>query len=113
MDFSPRFHEPALLLMKIAANELEGVDREDPDLVLVVRVEVRPMVGRCRLGEHTDDDPKESGDLRRPTLESPQKVALSRATPTELSHTETLRSRLSLGQRAELDTRAAPRSSPA
>src|SRR4029077_19439295 len=100
MDFSLRFHEPALLLMKIAANELEGVDREDPDLVLVVRVEVRSMVGRCRLGENTDDDPKESGDLRHPSLESPQKVALSRAT---------LRSRLSLGQRAELDTRAAPR----
>jgi hypothetical protein len=84
-----------------------------PTSFLVVRVEVRSMVGRCRLGEHADDDPKESGDLRHPSLESPQKVALSRATPTELSHTETLRSRLSLGQRAELDTRAAPRFSPA
>ena len=49
MNFGPRFHEPALPLRKIAADELDGVDREDTDLILILRMEVRSMVWRCRL----------------------------------------------------------------
>ena len=61
MNLSPCFHQPALALGKIAADELDGIDREDADVILVVRMEVRSMVGRCWLGEHTDDDSKEPG----------------------------------------------------
>jgi hypothetical protein len=105
MNFGPRFHEPARPLRKIAADELDGVDREDTDLILIVRMEVRSMVWRCRLGEHADDDPKESGDLWHPSLRSAEKAALSLAMTNDLSHTETLRFRLSPGQRVDLDTR--------
>src|SRR5882724_4855482 len=37
---------------------------EDTDIILIVRMEVRPVVRRCRFGEHADDDP--SGRLPRP-----------------------------------------------
>ena len=50
MNLAPCFHEPALLLTEIAADELDGVDREDTDVILIVRMEVRSMVGRCRFG---------------------------------------------------------------
>jgi hypothetical protein len=63
------------------------------------------MVGRCRLGEHADDDPKEAGDLWHPSLRSPEKAAPSLAMTNDLSHSETLRFRLSRGQRMDLDTR--------
>jgi hypothetical protein len=88
MDFAPRFHEPALLLMKTAANELDGIDREDADVILIVRMEMRSMVGCRWFGEHTDDDPEESSDLWHPGSESPETVALNLATPSELSHSE-------------------------
>jgi len=114
MDFTPRFHEPALRQVKATANKLEGVDREDTDVILIVRVEVRSMVGCCGLGEHANDDPEESGDLWHPSFESQEPVVLSVATLNELSHTETLRFGLSLGQRADLDTlnRHAARGAP-
>jgi hypothetical protein len=88
MDFTPRFHEPALRLVKTTTNELEGVDREDTGVILIVRVEVRSMVGRCGLGEHANDDPEESGDLRHPSFKSQEPVVLGFATLNELSHTE-------------------------
>jgi hypothetical protein len=88
MDFAPRFDEATLLLMKATANELDGVDCEDTDVILVVRMEVRSMVGRSRLGEHADDDPEESGDLRHPSFESHKPLVMSLVAPNELSHTE-------------------------
>jgi hypothetical protein len=88
MDFGPRFNQAALLLMKATANELDGVDCEDTDLILIVGMEVRSMVRRCRLGEHADDDPEESGDLRHPSFESHKPMVLSIVAPNELSHTE-------------------------
>jgi hypothetical protein len=57
VDFGPSFDEATLLLMKATADELDGVDCEDTDVILVVRMEVRSTVGRSRLGEHADDDP--------------------------------------------------------
>ncbi len=105
MNLGPRFHEPTLPLRKITADELNAVDREDADVILIVRMKVRSMVGRCRLGEHANDDPKESGDLWHPSLRSAEKAALSLAMTNNLSHTETLRFWLSPGQRVDLDTR--------
>jgi len=69
MNLGPRFHEPALSLRKIATDELNRVDREYTDVILIVRMKVRSMMGRCRLGEHADDDPKESGDLWHPSFD--------------------------------------------
>jgi len=46
MNLGPCLHETALPLGKIAADELDCSDREDTDVTLVVRMEVRPMVGR-------------------------------------------------------------------
>jgi hypothetical protein len=88
MDFTPRFHEPALLLMKATPDELKGINCEDTDVILIVRVEVRAMVGRSRLGEHANDDPEESGDLRHTGLESPEATGLNLAGLNELSHIE-------------------------
>jgi len=63
MNLGPCFHESALLLGKAAADELDRIDGEDANIILIVRVEVRSMVGRRRLGKHANDDPEESGDL--------------------------------------------------
>src|SRR5207249_10134791 len=63
MNLGPCFHESALPLGKAAADELDRIDGEDANIILIVRVEVRSMVGRRRLGKHANDDPEESGDL--------------------------------------------------
>jgi hypothetical protein len=46
MNLGPCFHQAALPLGKIAADELDCIDSEDTDVILVVRMEVRSMVGR-------------------------------------------------------------------
>ncbi len=43
-----------------AGDELDGVHREDADVLAVVRVEVRSMVSDCRLHEHADENPVEA-----------------------------------------------------
>ena len=49
MNLRPRFDESALSLGKTAADELDGIDGKYADIILIVRVEVRTMVGRRRL----------------------------------------------------------------
>ena len=63
MNFCPCFHKPSLPLRQAASDEFDRIDREDPDVVLIIGMEVRAMVRRRGLGEHADDDPEESGDL--------------------------------------------------
>jgi hypothetical protein len=70
MNLRPCFHEPPLPLREVASDELNRIDRKDANPILVVRMKVRAMVGRRRLGEHTDDDPEESGDLWHPASAS-------------------------------------------
>ena len=88
VDLSPRFHEAALLLTEATANELDRINREDADIILIVRMEVSSMVRLRRLGEHTDNDPEESGDLWHPGLGPPKAVALKLAAPNAPSHSE-------------------------
>jgi hypothetical protein len=88
MDFTPSFHEPALLLVKSPPNELDSVDREDTNVILIVRMEVRSVVRRCRLGEHANDDPEETGDLWHPSSGSPETAELSLVMANEFSHAE-------------------------
>jgi hypothetical protein len=88
MNFRPRLHEALLSLTKTTANELNRVDREDADVVLVVRMEVGAVMRPCRLSEHTDDDPEESGDLWHRSSGSPETATLSPTTPNDLSHSE-------------------------
>src|ERR1700693_5080674 len=63
MDLGPGFGEPALPLREGACQGLDGIDCEDTNHILVVRMKVRPMMRRGRLREHTDDDAEESGEL--------------------------------------------------
>jgi hypothetical protein len=58
------FH--ALLLSYRSGSILPGswcqrIDGEDPDIILVVGMEVRAMMWGSGLGEHADDDPEEAG----------------------------------------------------
>src|ERR1700675_4759277 len=63
MDLGPGFGEPKLPLREVACQELNGIDCEDTNRILVVRMKVRPMMRCGRLREHTDDDAEESGEL--------------------------------------------------
>ena len=116
MNLGPCLHETALPLGKIAADELDGIDRKDTDVILVVRMEVWSMMRRRRFGEHADDDPKEPGNLWHGSQRSSEEAALGLAMTHALSavhlaqprcgsHGVTLRLWLSSGQRADLDTR--------
>jgi hypothetical protein len=53
MDLGPGFDEPPLPLREVARHELDGIDREDTNLILVVRMKVRPMMRRGRLSERS------------------------------------------------------------
>jgi hypothetical protein len=55
VDFRPRLDEPALPPGKLTTDELDRVDREDADVVLVVRVEVWSVVRRRGFGKHPND----------------------------------------------------------
>ena len=63
MDLCPCFHEPSLPQRQAASDALDRIDRKNPDVVLILGMEVRPIVRRCGLGKHPDDDPEEAGDL--------------------------------------------------
>lgn len=88
MDLSPCLHKAALSLTKATANELDGIDREDADVILMISVEVGSVMWPCGLGEHTDDDAKEPGNLWHPGLGLPDTGALSFTKPYDLSHSE-------------------------
>jgi hypothetical protein len=63
VQFSPCLYEPLLGLLQFAADAFDGVDGVNPHLILVVRVKVRPVVWRARLGKHPDDDSIEPSNL--------------------------------------------------
>src|SRR2546428_13901239 len=77
---------------------------EDADIVLVVRMEVRPVVRRRRLGKHADDDFKEPRDLwhRRPP--SLDKAALSLTMGNALTTFDLARAPVVLGGAAVLSS---------
>jgi hypothetical protein len=75
MEFRPSLNKPALLHRQRPCNEIDGIDGEDSDQVLVVRMEVRPMVGISGLGEHADDDPEEAAQFRHAAILDPRAPA--------------------------------------
>jgi hypothetical protein len=56
VDFRPRLDEPALPPGKLTTDELDRVDREDADVILIVRVEVWSVVRSRGFGKHPNDD---------------------------------------------------------
>ena len=58
MDLGPCLHEPPLSSREVSADQFDWVEREDPNIVLVVRMQVGPVVWPCRFSEHADDDSK-------------------------------------------------------
>jgi hypothetical protein len=77
VDLGPGLYEPLLRLRQASAEALNRVDREDGGLVLVIRVEMRPMMVPARFDEHPDDDPEESGDFRHAGTLASSEVPLS------------------------------------
>jgi hypothetical protein len=59
MNLRPGLDQPSLGLRQPPAQALDRVEREYGGLVLIVRVEVRPMMWFTRLNEHPNDDPEE------------------------------------------------------
>jgi hypothetical protein len=64
MDLRPSFHQPPLRPRQVAPQTLDRLDREHGFLVLIDRVEVRPMVWGADLHEHPDDDSEETRQFR-------------------------------------------------
>ncbi len=63
MQFRPCFDQPALPSGQASRKQLHGIDRENSDVVLIVRVKVWRMVRRSNLHEHANDDAEEPTDL--------------------------------------------------
>jgi len=63
VDFRPRLDEPALPPGKLTTDELDRVDREDAEIILIVRVEVWSVVRSRGFDKHPNDDSEEPGDL--------------------------------------------------
>lgn len=63
VNLGPGFHEPLLRLRQAAPKALERVYSEDCRVLLIVRVEMRPVVGFAGFDEHPDHDPLEARDL--------------------------------------------------
>jgi hypothetical protein len=71
MNLHSGFNQALLGLRQSAAEAVERVDREDGGLILIVRVEMRPMMRLAGLDEHANDDSEESREFRHsPTLAS-------------------------------------------
>jgi hypothetical protein len=64
VDFGPRFDKPPLWDWKTSSKTLDRVYRKNGGVLLIVRVEVRPMVLASGFNEHANDDPEETGELR-------------------------------------------------
>ena len=67
-------------LWEFTANAFNVVDGVNPHQVLVVRVKVRPVMGRARLRKHPDNDPIEPSNFRH-RLSPDSHVAPSRLLP--------------------------------
>lgn len=64
MDLHPGCDEAFLRLRQAAAKALDGVDGEDGRVLLVVRMEMRPMVRFAGFDVHPDNDPEEAREFR-------------------------------------------------
>lgn len=59
MDLGPCLDQPLLGLRKSTPEDLQRVQGEHASLILVIRVEVRPMMRPTNLDEHADDNAEE------------------------------------------------------
>lgn len=59
VDLHPGLDEPLLRLWQAATQTLDRIDRINRGLVLVIRVEVRPVMLPASFDEHPNDDPEE------------------------------------------------------
>jgi hypothetical protein len=64
VQFRPRFDEPTLTARQRACNQFDSINRDDAHVLLVIRVEMRPMMRRTRLRKHPNDDAVESRNFR-------------------------------------------------
>jgi hypothetical protein len=85
MQFSPSLDEASLPPRQLTSYYLDGIKAEYSNVILIVRVEVRPVVSDANFHVHTDDDAMETAqfghiailsDLARPSL-----IAAPRHTP--------------------------------
>ena len=63
MNLRPCLDEPPLSPREVPADKFDWIKREDSNIVLVVSMQMGPVVRRCGLSEHADNDPEEPGDL--------------------------------------------------
>lgn len=63
MKFGPSFHEALLALRETPSDQLRWLHSINGDVLLIIRVEVRKMVRRVRLGEHSNDDSEEAAQF--------------------------------------------------
>ena len=60
MEFSPSFHEALLTLGEVPSDQLQRLHSVNGNVLLIVGVEVRKMMRRVRLGEHSNDNSEEA-----------------------------------------------------
>ena len=63
MQFGPSFDQSFLPFWQRTGDQFDGIDAENADLFLIVSVEVRDVVLRANLHEHSDDDAEEAAQF--------------------------------------------------
>ncbi len=63
MQFRPRLDKTTLSTRQVSRNQLDGIDPENTDIVLMIRMKVRRVVRGSDLHEHPNDDPEKPADL--------------------------------------------------
>lgn len=63
MQLRPRLDESPLDTRQLPGNEVNRLNAENPDVFLMVGMEVRRVVTDSSLHEHSDDDAEEPADL--------------------------------------------------
>ena len=81
MKLGPRLDESPLLLRDGSRNELNWVDPKHRNPILVVRMEVRGLVGSASLCKHPDNDPEEARDLGHTSILSFPAMTILRGLP--------------------------------
>jgi hypothetical protein len=60
VQFCPGYDQPVLAARESATDQLNGVNAINTNSVLVVRMEMRPVMGCTRFGIHTNNDPEKA-----------------------------------------------------
>ena len=64
VEFSQSFHKTKLPLGQRACDQADGINAEDPDFALIIRVEMSHVMWGANFGKHANDNTQEPAEFR-------------------------------------------------